>query len=379
VAEHDRWMFDLALRDGTRLGPLEVQDASMTWRMMAAGEATITCQADAVGAGLLEVHSVILRAWRQPYAGGSRVLRFAGEIHEPLTDAGDADGNEQVTFTARDPYAALAQRVMWTNFSHGPDTLDDVVVAFIGELGIVEDDPAGPDTFVTTGLGAQAVGGGWPSGVTGSWTRRQPGEDAFREMWEQPAGTGFYWWVVPVDPPTSSVWAAVQISMDMGPLRDVHLEYGPGTRANLSAYALEQRRPITQAFVTGANGLQWLTVDEAAAADYGVWGVSPNYPDVTSLAQLEDLAAAQIRPTPEDTARVTLAWPNPAGSGLGDTGLPPVPMLWEDFDLNDRVHLYVRGRRRTFFGYGHVRGATVKVDDSGVERLTDLVLDATPW
>lgn len=365
------WWLDVVYAPtGDVLGQLQAENMRIVDRLNGGMELTATVRAELAGGTDLGVANRIVRAFQRDTPTGDRVLRFAGHVHEPLTDTGDADGGEYVELIAKSPWALMAYRYLDTNGgAWGYSATDAGAIAADLIARAREFYPPPPPYTIPDesehGLGATVF----------ATVNRDRGYDAGQPIGEAIAAlaaieNGFDFIERPVDPWTWPVFSRLVIGDLATVVEDVRLEYGEGTVANVAGYRIDQMLPVNSIIATGAQDVRVQVFDEASIAGYGLWTRTISHPTVTDLGTLTAHANAALRPVPVDLVAVDLAGPQPVAADLGR-----FPRYWTEFQVGSILRVYIRGARRTLDVDALVREATVEVDAEGAERVVGLVLE----
>lgn len=365
-----RWLLDITNRAGVVVAQFEPQSFRITDTLNVGMSMEGIARADAPGAASLSVQERVVRAWRRTSGGGvgvERTLRFAGHVHAPLTDTGDANGAEMVQFIARDPFAALAWRYVSSHLSWGDESQDVYV-----DIGVIASDLAGAateyepgvDPFLITSDHGLRVTQVQPS-VSGA-NGVDPGKQ-FAEAIIQLAEleTGFWFRIEALE--MGAGFGAMKIYAPLpGVARNAaRFEYGPRTLANLSSFRVDTQMVINAVSVFGGNNIVVKVFDQDSIDQYGLWETTLNFSDVYDPRALRAHGNEAMRPDPVQTFSCEVA-----------TGAPSAPMLWDSFNVGDSVPLYIRGERVNVDRMVTVTSATVEVDENGDESLASLVLEA---
>lgn len=144
-------------------------------------------------------------------------------------------------------------------------------------------------------------------------------------------------------------------------------EYGAGTLDNLADYRVEYAMPKNRVVARGSGSTDTAPVavqsDATSQSTYDLWeDVVSAAATVTTQDQVNRLAVTALMPNPPQTWTFM---PNPDNA---------IPSLWDDFDAGDIVWWLVNDYDLDEMHSGIVLEASLKVDQSGVEQLTGLVV-----
>lgn len=350
------WVHELLALDGTPLAELAAATATITRRLNAPSDATLTLHANAIGVSEIASTAHIVRSWRRPPEGGTRILRHAGLISGATGSAGTND-IETLAPVVHDPLALLDTRHRDSEVRFNSTYPRDIVAA------LVADEQAKGHIHLRV-----AAGTAGPQRDRTYEAGKNIGE-IITQLAEVRNG---YWFVTnPVsDDPDPAVVAELELRYpDSGLQRAAaRFEWGPGTLGNVTSVQVGMLPPVNRIHGFGAGeGSDQLVVteeDTASIATYGLYEATVQHVDVVIEQTLRDHCTDALRPEPRRTLTLSVATP----------GGPYVPTLWDDFDVGDSVRVLVRSASPViaYDGWATVTSATVTVDDQGNEALTGL-------
>lgn len=355
-SQRPSWVYELCDLDGTPLAPLICRQASITRRLNASSEATLTLDAEAVGVSEIASTSHLVRCWRRPPSGGTRILRHAGRL-SGVTGSAATDQLEAIAPTVHDPLALLDSRLRATAVTYTAQYPRAIVADLI----------AAENARATVHLRVAA-------GTAGPQRDRtyEQGKNV-GEIIAQLADVddGYYYRVDPVsdDVDPAIVAELVLLYPDSGVERAAaRFEWGAGTIGNLTGVQVGILPPINRVtgFGAGEGPDQLVVVEEDAGSQalHGLYEASVQHVDVVIEQTLRDHCTDALRPDPRRTLTLTVAVP----------GSVFVPALWDDFDVGDQVPVLTRTASpvSSYEGWATVTEATVSVDDQGNETLSGL-------
>lgn len=191
------------------------------------------------------------------------------------------------------------------------------------------------------------------------------------------ADEGFYWIETPIN--EDGLYSQLEIRWPL-PGTDrpgVRFEYGTGTLGNLSDYSVQERMPLNASTVSGSNetaDAQYAAPirrasDIASIAAYDLLEEWISDSDVTIPAVLAERAARRLRPDPTFSIQGTLVATGEA------TNEPPIPRLFDDYDVGDTVYVSVRDETTQLYNVPVVIGKatlTVSSDDDSETTVLEM-------
>lgn len=356
------WAWELLDLNGVTAGILSPRSVSVTRKLNGASTIQVVLEADDLAALSSTAH--VIRGWRDPVGGGSRVARATGKVSSIQASA-NRDSIESMNLFATDGFGVLADRLHDAATTFTDTVPGEIVLSLVasqngrGNTGIFMDQM---DPYVAGPPRAR------------SYEKGKNVADAIRQLAE--VDDGFYFRCDPYDGyeelPGWWYWTAlVLLYPTPGSDSDASFEWGEGTVGNLAGVQADVLPPINYAFAFGAGiGTEQLVAekqDTASQEAFGLYDTSSSYSDVIEQATLDQHALDMLRPAERRTFRVSVSPP----SGAADL---TVPSPWDDFDVGDTVRLNLRGRSAAlqYTGRALVQSFTVSIDSNGIERLSSL-------
>lgn len=350
------WAWEITSLGGTAGAIVEPRKATIQRNLN--GPSSCVLELDA-GQASQAVHGRLVKGWREPNAGGARVLRSHTQITEVNASVA-TDALERVSVASVDGYGMLSRR----------NTLAEYNYTATSPRGIVYD-------FVSVENGRRVVGLDVPAtGVSGPNRDRQ--YDAGKNVGEAvqqlaEVDDGFYFRVDPYQG-TSGAYTLFSQFIILYPASGVtstaRFEYGTGTLGNIQSAEVTVTPPINYVTAYGAGdvGSQITSTQSNAASisGYGLFDSVQSFSDVELQATLDQhaLDAMEIEP-------VRVYKFNPVRFG------PNLPSPWDDFEVGDFVTFKLAGSTPYLqtTKVGRVIAYTVEVETEGVEFLTEIVLE----
>lgn len=346
------WAWEITTLGGVTVAEVRPREATVTRRLN--GSAVIGLTLDAGDASELATNRLI-RGWREPRAGGTRVLRAAGRV-TGITGAVATDSSEHVTMaSASDGFGALNGRYRMQPVTFTQYFPRDIVDALV----LTE------NSMSATGLRVAAGVGGPPRDRTYE-VGKCVGE-AVLQLAE--VDDGFWFRVDPVD--AGSVFSEfVVLYPSSGGDSGAVLGWGEGTVGNLASVEVSVMPPVNYVLAFGAgdgDSQLYLSIGNGdSIAEHGLLEAVITHTDVSEESTLTAHARDALRPTEQVSVRLD------AASIQANT-----PRPWDDFDVGQTMSIVLRGQTPTLRRTGSFRvtSFTVKVGDDGVERMTALDLE----
>lgn len=353
------WAWETTDREGTTTGFVVPRQVVIDRKLNGPTTATVTADSDQA-ADL--VMGRLVKGWRTPNAGGTRVLRVHNQVVQ-VESSGGLDSIERVQASTTDGFGMAWNRLMLFSLNFVANTPAVICDAFLdndepirGTLGLYIDNTAtsGPPRDRTYDYG-------------------KPIGEAIQQLAE--VDDGFWFRVDPYEGTRDGVALFSELVFlypGSGSDLDIAFEYGAGGQGNLVAVEVSVQPPTNYVVAVGAGevGSQLYSIqsDEASMDAFGVYQVNLNRTDVSEQTTLDQLAMDALRPDPR-----TLYSCAPVRFGEN------LPVPWEDFDVGDTVFLRLRGEAPYLQATLRCRvtGFQVTIDDSGVESLTGLTLEAS--
>lgn len=346
------WAWEITTLAGVTVAEVRPREATVTRRLN--GSAVIGLTLDADDASELATNRLI-RGWREPRAGGTRVLRAAGRV-TGITGEAATDSAEHVTLaSASDGFGVVNERYCTSALTYTQwyprDIINGLVTLQNGRY--------------PTGLRVAAGTGGPPRDRT--YEAGKSVGEAILQLAE--VDDGFWFRVDPVDG-GSEFSELVLLYPSSGGESGAVLGWGEGTAGNLSSVEVSVMPPVNHVVAFGAGDgdaqLRTAVGDAASIAAHGLLEVVITHTDVSEEATLLAHARDALRLTEQVSVRLEVA-------ALQEN----TPRPWDDFDVGETLTLVLRGRtpvlRRS--GSYRVTSFTVRVGDDGVERMTALDLE----
>lgn len=352
------WAWETTDREGTTTGFVVPRQVIIDRKLNGSTTAIVTADSDQA-ADL--VMGRLVKGYRTPNAGGTRVLRVHNQVVQ-VEGSGGLDAIERVQANTTDALWMLGQRQTYTEW----------IYTGVTARAIIDDQVSidfGPGS--TVGLYIATTGDSGPP--------RDRLYDAGKNVGEivsqlAAVDDGFYYRVDPYEGTSSEgkvlFSELVILYPQSGDDLDIAFEYGAGGQGNLSAASVSVQPPANYVRAVGAGevGSQLTSVmfDEDSIEAFGLHGLALNLTDVSEQATLDQHALDALRPDPRTIYSCT---PVRFGDNL------PVP--WEDFDVGDTVLLRLRGDSPYMRSTTRCRVTSfqVTIDDTGVESLTGMTLE----
>lgn len=352
------WAFETTDREGTTTGFVVPRQVVIDRKLNGATTATITADSDQASDLVM---GRLVKGWRTPNGGGTRVLRVHNQVVQ-VESSGGLDSIERVQVSTTDGFGMSWNRLMLFSLNFVANTPAVICDAFLdndepirGTLGLYIDNTAtsGPPRDRTYDYG-------------------KPIGEAIQQLAE--VDDGFWFRVDPYEGTRDDVALFSELVFlypGSGDDLDIAFEYGAGGQGNLASVGVSVQPPTNYVVAVGAGevGSQLYSIqsDVASMEAFGVYQVNLNRTDVSEQTTLDQLALDALRPDPRTIYSCT---PVRFGENL--------PTPWEAFDVGDTLWLRLRGEAPylTATIRCRVTAFQVTIDDSGVELLTGLTLEA---
>jgi len=294
-----------------------------------------------------------IKAYRRGVDDDTSTLRAYGTIWTMEESAGDS-GIGMARIVAVDPYGTtLARRHNSTN--HGAIDQGTLIKTIIDTAN------ATSATFVATDSANITAS----SSVTIDWTLTpKPIAEAMSDVAN--AQDGSDWQLSPVDSGEDMADLIVYGGQRGSTQDDAVFGYGAGTVANCTAFkrTYDMEKLATWVHGDGQGGAWFEWTNDTQSAAYGRHEAYIALSDVTAAAQLSALTYREL---------VTRYPPLPV---IGFTAGLRAPRIFDVWNIGDTVRAQARYGTMTVDERVRVIGATIAIDDNGVESIAQIVTQA---
>lgn len=353
------WEFVLADRNGTNLTYLTLgSDRKLTRQDRGAAVLELQVPLTSPEAALIEAGTTRIKGYRLASDAGpddDKVIRFNGVVWVTDEQAND-EGVSFMKVVAVDPFGCtLPRRFSTANFG----TVDQGTLL----KQLVDNANAVADTFVQTNS----------ANVSASITRtvdwslaRKSIADGFNEIANAFDGTD--WELRPVDNGAKIAELYVYGGRRGSARDEVVFGYGEGTVANCTAFARTSNmdRLATWVHGDGQGGAYFEWTNPTKVTEFGRYERYTSYADVANVTHLSNLVY-------EDLVRSYDPVPI-----IGFTAGTDAPRMFDDWDICDTVRVQGRHGSIAVDTTARIIGATVTIDNNGVETASSIVLQGEP-